>query len=111
MEKFSKYFSFNGVANRSEYWAVVFIALGLSFFTLVLAGIVTEVVPLLGVLFYLVAVVTSVAGLVAVTATTARRCADAGISKWFTALIFVPYVALIADIVFGVIPTAAPKSE
>lgn len=106
MEEYKKYFSFNGVATRSEYWAVTFISLAACFFTVLLADGITEVAGGIGIIFYLLAAVVAIGALITLTATTARRCRDAGINPWFTGLIFVPYVAFIADIVIGVIPTS-----
>jgi uncharacterized membrane protein YhaH (DUF805 family) len=37
--------------------------------------------------------------------TTARRCRDAGINPWFSATILIPWIAVIAVIVFGCLKT------
>lgn len=100
-----KYFSFLGTATRSEYWGVFFISMALLAFVTLLGTMFValgDVGAVMGVILICAAVVADVWVLVA---TTARRCRDAGINPWFTVLMFLPYVAIIVNIVFGCLPS------
>jgi uncharacterized membrane protein YhaH (DUF805 family) len=103
-----KYFKFDGVSTRSEYWAVMIIATVLGIFGGFVGGFVVgfagEAIfaSLVG-LLWLLAVIVAVAW--AIIATTARRCRDAGINVWWTLGACVPYVGWIVSIVIGVLPT------
>lgn len=103
------YFKFEGTATRSEYWGVTFISIA------VLAAVALLAVLCAGVIGSaaagLITIAVLLAGIWATVATTVRRCRDAGINPWFTALVFIPYVAVPACIVFGVLPTATTKGE
>lgn len=95
-----KYFNFNGVAKRQEYWAVHVIA--------VLAMIVGFVVlEGSGGLGALVALGIFITALWAILATTIRRLRDAGLSTWWILATFVPYVGTVATIVFGCVGSNA----
>ena len=91
-----KYFNFNGTAKRQEYWAVVL----LSILALLVGTVIVEGGSALA---GLVALVILVGALWALFATTARRLRDAGLNMFWIILIVVPYVSLIATIVFGVV--------
>lgn len=100
------YFMFEGTATRSEYWGVTFIGLAALivaalFFTF-LAGFIGDSGSTLS---GLAIIVVLIATIWADIATTVRRCRDAGINPWFTVLVFIPYIAVPACIVFGVLPT------
>ena len=91
-----KYFNFNGTAKRQEYWAVYLLS--------VLALLVgTVIVDGGSALAGLVALIILVGALWVLLATTARRLRDAGLNMFWIILIVVPYVSLIATIVFGVV--------
>lgn len=101
MEKYLKYFSFDGTSTRSEYWGVNII----SYLLLVPVMIVGAIFTLGGLIGSVVGGLLILAGVVAlswaVLATTARRCRDAGINPWFAGTILIPWFALIPYIVFG----------
>lgn len=105
MEQFNKYFSFNGRAARAEYWAVTLVVIALCVLSLGLTEALGGVSAVLGLFFSVVTVIVSCGGLFVLIATTVRRCRDAGISTWFAVLTVLPYVAFIADIVIGLLPS------
>jgi uncharacterized membrane protein YhaH (DUF805 family) len=91
-----QYFNFNGTAKRQEYWAVLIISILLLVGGMVLVegGSAAGAMIALGVL---------VASLWLLVATTIRRLRDAGLNGWWVILIFVPYISVVAHIVFGVV--------
>ena len=93
-----KYFDFNGTAKRQEYWAVMIISL----VALIVAAVLAEAGSIAGAGLALIGLI---AILWAIISTTVRRIRDCGLSTWWTILIFVPYIAIIAQIVFGVLPS------
>lgn len=95
-----KYFNFNGVAKRQEYWAVHVIAVLAMF----VGFVVLEGSNGLGAL---VALGIFIAALWAILATTIRRLRDAGLSTWWILATFVPYVGTVATIVFGCVGSNA----
>ena len=98
-----KYFSFNGVAARSEYWGVMIIATILAFVVGMVGGLIAgSGATALGVIVLLVAVV---GGSWLTIATCVRRCRDAGINVWWTLGARVPYVGWIVAIVIGCLKT------
>lgn len=105
------YLMFDGCATRSEYWGVTFIGLAAvvatAFAATLFAGFIGGAAAIAGIATIVVLIV----AVWATIATTARRCRDAGINPWFTLLVFIPYVAVPACIVFGVLPTAVSKGE
>lgn len=105
MEKYLKYFEFNGRATRSEYWGVNIISYLLLLPILLIGAIFT----LGGLMGAVIGGLLILAGVIALTwiiiATTVRRCRDAGISPWFAGTILIPYFALIPWIVFGCLKT------
>lgn len=100
-----KYFKFSGLATRSEYWGVFFISLAALAVVCMLAAVFTSTGDGGAVMGGLMMLAGGLANIWVLVATTVRRCRDAGINVWFTLLMFVPYVAPIANIVFGCIPT------
>jgi uncharacterized membrane protein YhaH (DUF805 family) len=105
MEKYKKYFDFDGKASRSEYWGVNLITYALLL-----------VVVLIGVLFTFLGSLSSILGLLIILfglvvsgwaslATVVRRCHDAGINGWFALAIFIPWFGFIPWIVFGCLNT------
>lgn len=102
----TKYFSFNGFATRSEYWAVMVIAFVLSVINGGIAGFCSRVGELsddpFSLIFGLILIILTLFFSVWVTlATAARRCRDAGISPWWTLATMIPYISWIPIIVFG----------
>jgi len=101
----NKYLGFAGTATRSEYWGVylvscVILMLAVLFFALIaLSG---QAGVLLGAFALIVVFVINVWLMLA---TTIRRCHDAGINPWFSALLILPYVGFISFIVFGCLST------
>ena len=106
------YLMFEGTATRSEYWGVTFISLAalvaVAFAATLFAGIIGDGGAAISGITIIIALIVAVW---ATVATTARRCRDAGINPWFTLLVFIPYVAIPACVVFGVLPTAVSKGE
>jgi uncharacterized membrane protein YhaH (DUF805 family) len=106
----TKYFKFDGLATRSEYWAVYLINLAV-FFVLLFTGVVffgigesmDSVVPML--IGGLILVVSLVGPTWIAIATTVRRCKDADINPWWTLSTLIPYINIIPWIVIGVLPT------
>ena len=91
-----KYFDFNGVAKRQEFWAVH------------IAGIIAIVIAMTmlegsGALGALIALVALIATLWAIIAVTVKRLRDAGLNTWWILAVLVPYVGTVATIVFGCI--------
>ena len=94
-----QYFSTNGTATRSEYWAVQIIGF-LSFAAVVLLGIFFTIAQLF--VFAGVAYLIAAVGYVWLLITTSiRRCDNAGISPWWTLATVLPYIGLIVWIVIG----------
>ena len=89
-----EYFTFEGVAKRQEYWAMVILSVVLSIVIFVLAESQPVLLVLLvGVLWYNLA-------------TTVRRIRDTGMSMWWLVAFFVPYLNAVVGIVFGIIKSA-----
>ena len=100
-----KYLQFSGRATRSEFWAVQLIAYAL-FIVIALVAAGLSMAGTGGLFASGAALVIAVILMFWVTAsTTARRCRDAGINAWFTLCIFLPYLGLVAWIVFGCLQT------
>ena len=105
-----KYFKFEGVATRSEYWGVMIIATLLAFVFGLFGGFALgfggSAGSTLGAIFGgLVLLATIVVSAWVSIATCVRRCRDAGINVWWTLGAFVPYVGWIVAIVIGCLKT------
>lgn len=103
-----KYFKFDGVATRSEYWAVMIIATLLGFVFGFFGGFIlgSSAGSIIGTIFgSLVLLVTIVISVWVSIATCIRRCRDAGINVWWTLGAFVPYIGWIVAIVIGCLKT------
>jgi uncharacterized membrane protein YhaH (DUF805 family) len=102
----TKYFSFKGLAKRQEYWAIMLIAFALTFVT----TLFTEALVLINTDGAIIGLLFLIAAIVALVwlqfATAARRCRDAGISPWWVVVFVIPYINLVATVVFGVLKTA-----
>ena len=99
-----QYFNFNGVAKRQEYWAVVII----SILAMVIGFVALEDPSTIAVVFGLV---TLVATIWAILATTVRRLRDAGLNVWWILVTLIPYVGTVATIVFGCIGSVESKDD
>ncbi len=104
MINMERFFSFNGLTQRSEYWAVMVVTLVAGFFLgFGIGGLfMAESTAILGFILFSALFVAS-AWLT--LATTARRCRDAGVSPYWCLAMLVPYVSFVATIVFGIIPS------
>jgi uncharacterized membrane protein YhaH (DUF805 family) len=94
IEKYKKYFVLDGKATRSEYWGISLICYVLALPALFFAGILGGLIIIWTLL-----------------STTTRRCRDAGISPWFSATILIPWIAVVAVIVFGCLKTEKKEDE
>lgn len=94
IEKYKKYFVLDGKASRSEYWGISIICYVLALPALFFAGILGGSIIIWTLL-----------------STTARRCRDAGINPWFSATILIPWIAVVAVIVFGCLKTEKKEDE
>lgn len=106
----TKYFSFEGLTARSEYWATVIVILICSIISGFIGGYSSSVGTMtadsaLIVLGAFAMVIGLVVCVWANLALTARRCRDAGLSPWWTVVMVIPYISIIATIVFGCLPT------
>lgn len=90
-----EYFTFEGVAKRQEYWAMVIIAMVLS----VVGLAFLESAPLLALIVFVPTLWYQIA-------TTVRRIRDTGNNVWWILTFLVPFVAFIATIAFGVMKSA-----
>jgi len=111
IEKYKKYFAFQGKASRSEYWGVYLISwLLLGFFTSLAFILFVLSLPFTIVVIGLLGWLTSLAILCVGSilscwlwiSTTIRRCNDAGINPWFAITILLPPpFGTIPVVVFG----------
>jgi len=101
MEDYKKYFSFNGVATRSEYWACM---------AIVIIGTIAMIVLIASesAILILSALVLAIALIWYNIATSVRRVRDTGLPILWIIAFFLPYVAIIALFVFGFLPSAIP---
>ena len=105
-----QYFKFDGLATRSEYWAVYLINIAVFLVLLVTGAIffgigesMDSVIPML--IGGLIIVASLVGPAWVAIATTVRRCRDADINPWWTLATLIPYINFIPWIVIGVLPT------
>jgi uncharacterized membrane protein YhaH (DUF805 family) len=106
MEKFRKYFDFDGRITRSEYWAIYLITIGLMFPVTFVIGLMAMTHSIIGILLSTALMVLFFVGLLVVYgATSAKRCRDAGISPWFALALLIPTIQFICFIVFGCLPS------
>ena len=101
-----KYFKFDGVATRSEYWGVMIIATVVAFIFGLFGGVAIGAGGAISTAFgFLILLATIVASAWVSIATCIRRCRDAGINVWWTLGACVPYVGWIVAIVIGCLKT------
>ncbi len=91
----TEYFTFEGVAKRQEYWAMVIISMVLS----VVGLAFLESAPLLALIVFVPTLWYNLA-------TTVRRIRDTGNNVWWILIFLVPLVAYVALVVFGVMKSA-----
>ena len=102
----NEYFKFDGVADRSEYWAVVLINFFVTFVLAVLgAGLLASAETALVFFGGVILAATVISSVWLSIATTIRRCKDAGVNPWWTLGTIVPYVSFVVIIVLGCLPT------
>ena len=100
IEKYKKYFAFDGKASRSEYWGVYLIGVLL----IMLVGLLGTMIALISTPFTLVLIgfigwitalaivcVGSVLAFWMWLATAVRRCNDAGVNPWFAITLYYPH--------------------
>jgi len=94
------YFDFKGKAKRQEYWAVLIASIVAG----IIGIVITETIPL-------VALVVLVVTLWVYLATTVRRLRDADLHLAWIITVFLPYIATVAAIVFGIVGSAEQKED
>ena len=100
------YFSFLGQAKRSRYWATIAGVMAASFLCSILfEEIIVWVLPAPIVGLLLIALGIALVWLQLAVAT--RRCRDARISPFWSILLIVPAINLMALIILGVLPSRA----
>ena len=104
-----KYYSFNGLAKRQEYWGVILLsALIHTIATLLVLGL-TMSVPGNEVVGLVLCLPLMVSGLWVLLGTSARRCRDIGINPWWCVAQIVPYISIVTFFVFGILKSAEPE--
>jgi uncharacterized membrane protein YhaH (DUF805 family) len=106
----TKYFSFQGLAKRQEYWATTlltfFVGWVLYVLSILLAGVVAFASPMTGGFLIIVFTLAWLVGSVWLTlATTVRRCRDADIHPLWVLLWFVPFINFWWWIIAGCLPS------
>ena len=106
----TKYFSFQGLAKRQEYWATTLLTFFVGWMvyvvSVILAGIVAFASPMTGGFLIIVLTLAWLVGSVWLTlATTIRRCRDADIHVLWVLLWFVPFINFWWWIIAGCLPS------
>jgi uncharacterized membrane protein YhaH (DUF805 family) len=106
----TKYFSFQGLAKRQEYWATTlltfFVGWVLYVLSILLAGVVAFASPMTGGFLIIIFTLAWLVGSVWLTlATTVRRCRDADIHPLWVLLWFVPFINFWWWIIAGCLPS------
>jgi uncharacterized membrane protein YhaH (DUF805 family) len=106
----TKYFSFQGLAKRQEYWATTLLTFFVGWMVYVIsilfAGIVAFASPLTGGIFIVLLTLAWIFGSFwLVLATTVRRCRDADIHVLWVLLWFVPFINFWWWIIAGCLPS------
>ena len=115
VEKYKKYFAFEGKASRSEYWGAYLVScvlLSVSLLTALTFFVLSAplTIILIGFMGWAISLSILCAGFILSTwlcaATSIRRCNDAGINPWFAlTLLLPPPFGTIPFIVFGLLKT------
>jgi uncharacterized membrane protein YhaH (DUF805 family) len=106
----TKYFSFLGKANRSEFWAINLIVIFAGWIALIgfliLAGVFAIMSEIIGGMMVLSVFLAWLIGTIwLILAVGVRRCRDADISVFWVIPLAIPVLFLIMTIVLGVLPT------
>jgi len=106
----TKYFSFQGLAKRQEYWATTLLTFFVGWIvyvtSLIFAGIVAFASPMTGGIFIVLLTLAWIVGSFwLVLATTIRRCRDADIHVLWVLLWFVPFINFWWWIIAGCLPS------
>lgn len=106
----TKYFSFQGLAKRSEFWAVNLIVIFGGWLALVamliFSGLVAMSAQLIGGLFVISSFATwYIATMWLLLAVGVRRCRDADISVFWVIPLALPILSVIMLIILGILPT------
>ena len=106
----NKYFNFQGLAKRSEFWAVNLIVIFGGWLVLIamlaFSGLVAMSSEILGGLFAASSIATWFAGsLWLLLAVGVRRCRDSDISVFWVIPLMLPILFVIMTIVLGVLPS------
>ena len=106
-----KYFKFDSVATRSEYWGVTILG-GIAAFILAFIGAAIMAAGSGASMVFggILLLATLVAAFWLSIATAVRRCRDAGINVWWAAAICIPYLGWIVSIVLGCLKTDAQSA-
>ena len=111
MKDLGRYFSFSGCSTRSQFWATEILNILISGAVMLACIVIASLLP--DSASPVVMIITLIPVIVAYTivywATLVRRVRDAGINPWFALCTALPYVGLIAFIVFGCLPTDETK--
>jgi uncharacterized membrane protein YhaH (DUF805 family) len=97
-ENFKSNFSFNGSAPRSQYWGTIVI-------TFLAVIIVTPFVESGSAMVLLISMVALISLLWVMLAVTAKRCRNCGLNPWWTAATLIPFIGSIVTIVLGCLST------
>ena len=119
IEKYKKYFAFDGKASRSEYWGTFLIGCVLCVLSTILAFAVFVISSPLTIIFIgligwaMSLCILGIGWIIAFwlwAASIIRRCNDAGINPWFSLTILLPPpISTIPFIVFGCLPSEEIK--
>ncbi|RZU98617.1 DUF805 domain-containing protein [Spiribacter vilamensis] len=102
-----QYFSFEGESRREVYWAVTVINLliGAVMVPIIVAGATApDMHPLTFLAIVILLSPLWVGPIWLQLATGARRCREAGINPFWSATVFLPYIAVIPVAVIGLLP-------
>jgi uncharacterized membrane protein YhaH (DUF805 family) len=110
----TKYFSFLGKANRSEFWAINLIVLFAGWIALIGMLVFSAGVALASEIVGGLFVMSSFAAWFVATiwlllAVAVKRCRDAGISVFWVIPLVLPIMFVIMTIILGVLPTVDTK--
>lgn len=98
-----RYYSFEGMSSRTEYWGVYIASCLGMMIALALAGFFAIIE--LGIISYVILCVTAISIVWISIATLVKRCRDIGISPLFSFAMLIPTVNIIVLIVFGCLPS------
>jgi len=100
-------FEYDGVADRTLYWAVYIGSCLIMMLSLLIAGVLTTVG--LGFVGWALLITTALGIIWANVFTLIKRCRDIGISPLFSLALLIPTINVVVAIVFGCLPTGKTK--